>query len=87
MTAGCLLEDTTTGRVQVRPGIGPVVSYQITRADVARIVWGISLTAELMFAAGARRVMLPFAGMPDLLGPGDLQRLQGRQCLATASSS
>jgi len=76
MTAGCLLEDTTTGRVQERPGIGPVVSYQITRADVARIVRGINLTAELMFAAGARRVMLPFAGMPDLLGPEDLPRLQ-----------
>jgi len=76
MTAGCLLEDTTTGRVQERPGIGPVVSYQITRTDVARIVRGINLTAELMSAAGARRVMLPFAGMPDLLGPEDLPRLQ-----------
>ena len=76
VTAGCLLEDTTTGKVQMRPGIGPVVSYQITRTDVARIVRGISLTAELMFAAGARRVMLPFAGMPDLLGPEDLPLLQ-----------
>src|SRR5262249_50638334 len=63
-------------------GIGPVVSYQITKADVARIARGISLTADLMFAAGGRRGGLPLAGMPGLLGggegtPDDLQRLQG----------
>jgi choline dehydrogenase-like flavoprotein len=78
VVAGCLIEDSTSGRVQVRPGIGPVVSYQITHDDAARIVRGISLTAELMFAAGARRVLLPFAGVPDLCGPADLADLQAR---------
>ena len=78
VVAGCLIEDSTTGRVQVRPVVGPVVSYQITPQDVARIVRGIALTAELMFAAGARRVILPFAGVPDLQRPADLARLQAR---------
>ena len=78
VVAGCLIEDSTTGRVQMRPGIGPVVSYQITSADAARIVRGISLTAELMFAAGATRVMLPFAGVPDLCTRADLENLQAR---------
>ena len=78
VVAGCLIEDSVTGRVQVRPGVGPVVSYQITREDAARIVRGISLTAELMFAAGARRVILPFAGVPDLRKPADLAALQTR---------
>jgi choline dehydrogenase-like flavoprotein len=76
VVAGCLIEDSTTGRVQIRPGIGPVVSYQITPYDAERIVRGISLTAELMFAAGARRVLLPFAGVPDLHGPSDLAHLR-----------
>lgn len=78
VVAGCLIEDSVTGRVQVRPGIGPVVSYQISTGDAERIIRGISLTAELMFAAGARRVILPFAGVPDLLGPRDLADLRAR---------
>jgi choline dehydrogenase-like flavoprotein len=78
VVAGCLVEDSVTGRVQVRPGVGPVVYYQTSPRDAARIVRGISLTAELMFAAGARRVILPFAGVPDLLQPSDLTDLQAR---------
>jgi choline dehydrogenase-like flavoprotein len=78
VVAGCLFEDSTTGRVQMRPGIGPVASYQITSQDAARIVRGISLAAEMMFAAGARRVILPFAGAPDLYAPSDLADLQAR---------
>ena len=46
VVAGCLIEDSVAGRVQVRPAIGPVVSYQISRRDADRIVRGISLTAE-----------------------------------------
>jgi choline dehydrogenase-like flavoprotein len=84
VVAGCLLEDSTSGRVQARPLVGPVVSYQITPADVTRLVRGITLTAELMFAAGARRVILPFAGVPDLQGPGDLPALQARTIPAAA---
>jgi len=76
VVAGCLIEDSVTGRVQVRPGAGPVVSYQITEQDASRIVRGITLTSELMFAAGARRILLPFAGVPDLLGPNDLAALR-----------
>ncbi len=78
VVAGCLIEDSTTGRVDMRPVLGPVASYQVTSRDVERIVRGISLTAELMFAAGARRVLLPFAGAPDLRQPADLARLQAR---------
>ncbi|MFL5732924.1 MAG: FAD-dependent oxidoreductase [Chloroflexia bacterium] len=78
VVAGCLIEDSTTGHVGIRPVVGTLVSYQITRRDAARIVRGISLTAELMLAAGARRVILPFAGVPDLRGPADLAGLEAR---------
>lgn len=78
VVAGCLIDDSRTGRVQMRPVIGPVVSYQISEQDAARIVRGISLTAELMFAAGARRVLLPFSGAPDLHSAADLADLQAR---------
>jgi len=66
VVAGCLVEDTTTGRVRNLPGLGAHVFYQISDADAARVVRGLALTAELMFAAGARRILAPFAGAPDL---------------------
>jgi choline dehydrogenase-like flavoprotein len=78
VTAGCLVEDTGTGRVRNVPGVGPQVTYQITDADAARVVRGVELTAEVMFAAGARRVLLPFAGIPPVGDPGDVARLLAR---------
>jgi choline dehydrogenase-like flavoprotein len=78
ITAGCLVEDTGTGRVRNIPGAGPQVVYQITDADAARVVRGVALTAEIMFAAGARRVLLPFAGAPEAHDPADVARLAAR---------
>ena len=75
ITAGCLVEDTGSGRVRHLPGLGPQVFYQLTDHDAERVVHGIALTAELMFASGARRILLPFDGAPevrDLAGLRDL---------------
>jgi choline dehydrogenase-like flavoprotein len=77
--AGCLVEDTGTGVVRNLPGLGPQVFYQITDEDAERVVRGVALTAELMFAAGARRVLAPFRGAPELRGPGDVARLAERR--------
>ncbi len=73
LTAGCLVEDTGVGRVRHLPGLGPQVTYQLTDADAAKVVRGIELTVEVLFAAGARRVLLPFAGAPDIHSPGELR--------------
>ena len=78
ITAGCLVEDTGTGRVRNIPGAGPQVLYQITDEDAARVVRGVALTAEVMFAAGARRVLLPFDGAPEAHDPADVARLVAR---------
>lgn len=77
VVGGILVEDTTAGRVRVVAG-QPVVTYQLSEFDAARIVRGTSLLCELLFAAGARRVILPFEGVPDLLGPQDVRRLFDR---------
>jgi choline dehydrogenase-like flavoprotein len=79
VVAGCLIEDSTTGVVRTLPGLGPQVFYQINDADADRVVRGIAYTAELMFAAGARRVLAPFAGLPDLYGPDDVTALRARR--------
>jgi len=73
MTAGCLIEDTGSGRVRSIPGLGPQVFYQLNDCDVDRVIRGVALSAELMFAAGARRVLLPFAGAPEVRDPEALR--------------
>jgi choline dehydrogenase-like flavoprotein len=78
ITAGCLIEDTGSGRVRNIAGLGVQVFYQVNNHDAQRIVRGIALTAELMFAAGARRVLLPFDGAPEIRNPAGLRDLLAR---------
>jgi choline dehydrogenase-like flavoprotein len=66
VVAGCLIEDSTTGTVATVPGVGPVARYQITDWDLHHIVRAVRLTAKVMFAAGARRVLVPLDGAPPL---------------------
>ncbi len=78
VTAGCLIEDTGTGRVRHVPGLGPAVTYQLNDEDAGRVVRGVGYCAELMFAVGARRVMLPFTGAPQVRDPAELAALLSR---------
>ncbi|MCW2699646.1 MAG: hypothetical protein JWQ45_1181 [Blastococcus sp.] len=75
VVAGCLVEDTTTGRVRSVPGVGPVVSYQLDDEGARRVVRGITLTAQTLLAAGARRVLLPLRGAPEVGSPRELDAL------------
>ncbi len=78
VTAGPLVTDTGRGRVRNVPGAGPQVFYSLTERDAARVVRGVELTAEALFAAGARRVLLPFDGAPEVRSPGEMRRLLAR---------
>ncbi len=78
VTAGPLVTDTGAGRVRNVPGVGPLVFYSLAERDAARVVRGVELTAEALFAAGARRVLLPFDGAPEVRSPGELRRLLAR---------
>ncbi|MBV9204204.1 MAG: GMC family oxidoreductase [Actinobacteria bacterium] len=78
VTAGPLVTDTGTGRIRNVPGLGPQVFYQLTDRDAARVVHGVELTAEALFAAGARRMLLPFDGAPEVRSMGELRRLLAR---------
>ena len=75
VTAGPLIEDTGAGRVRALPGLGAQVFYQLSERDAARVVRGVALTAEAMFAAGARRVLLPVEGAPPLHSLDEVRRL------------
>jgi len=82
LTAACLVEDESEGRVTLGPDRQPYMRFDLAGRDVERIHRGVALTAELMFAAGARRVLLPFADLPEIGGPGELARIRDRPRIA-----
>jgi len=68
---GVQLTDRSEGRVRL--GAGDLrMSYDLTRDDTARLVFGIARAAEVHFAAGAAAVYPNLARVP-VLRPGDLQ--------------
>jgi choline dehydrogenase-like flavoprotein len=78
LTAATLVEDDTEGRVIMGPDGEPYMMQTLGDADLERLHRGVALTAELLFAAGARRVLLPFADLPELEGPHQLRRIATR---------
>lgn len=77
LLAGMLCEDTATGRVRTIDG-KPQAFYQLAKADAANLQRGVSLLSELLFAAGARRILLPFHGAADLHSADEARRLLDR---------
>jgi len=75
VTAGPLVEDTGTGRVRSLPGFGPQVFYRLTDRAADRVVRGVELTAQAMFSAGARRLLLPFRGAPLVRNMDEVRRI------------
>ncbi len=77
--AGILVEDTTLGRVVTLPGGKPVALYQVNDADAQQLVRGVTLLCELLFAAGARKIYLPFDGVEALHSPDEARKLLSRK--------
>jgi choline dehydrogenase-like flavoprotein len=60
----------------VRPGLfGTDIRFEMTTDDMTNLRKGLRLTAELMFAAGAREVIPGIAGLPVRLTSPDQARL------------
>jgi choline dehydrogenase-like flavoprotein len=78
LTAATLVEDDTEGRIVMGPDREPYMVQTLNDADIERLHRGVSLTAELLFAAGARKVFTPFADLPVLENPGELGRIATR---------
>lgn len=76
LVAGVLVEDSSVGRVRTGPGGRPIPIYQLSDADAARAVRGVRLLCELLFEAGAVRIVPPFEGVGPLRGPDDLAALE-----------
>ena len=65
---GLMVSDTSRGRVGRH-----IVRYDLNDHDRRTVVRGIERLAELLFAAGARQVLVPIAGQQPLTRPQPLQ--------------
>ncbi len=74
VTAGVLVDDTTTGRVRSLGAEGVIATYPVHDRDADRVVRSILLLSEALLAAGAHTVPLPFAGRAPLHNGDDLRR-------------
>ena len=65
---GLMVSDTSRGHMR-----GRLVRYDLNRHDADTVLRGLERLAQLLFAAGARRVYLPLAGTPELSAPQPLR--------------
>lgn len=54
---------------------GPVVKYQLDRADMTKFRTGLATVARMHFAAGAREIIPGIYGLPYKLGPDDVTKI------------
>lgn len=69
-----MLHDESEGRVTVTHG-RPVIDYVLHRSDRAQLARGLRACAEILLAAGARTVLLPFAPPIEIRRASDLSWL------------
>jgi len=69
--ASVVLNDRSTGRVDIDASGHPIVSYHLGDEDRLDLVDGIRRAADLYFASGAERVLLPFNDLVELTKRND----------------
>ncbi len=74
VVAGLLCEDTATGKVRTING-RPQAFYQLAERDAATMQRGLSLLSELLFAAGAKQIILPFHHLTEIHTPDEARKL------------
>jgi choline dehydrogenase-like flavoprotein len=82
LTAATLVEDRSEGRVVLGPDGQPYMLFSLSQRDVQTVHRGVALTAELLFAAGAREVLLPFADLPSIETREQIKRIAERPLVA-----
>jgi choline dehydrogenase-like flavoprotein len=81
--AGLLMEDSTSGRVRTING-RPQAFYQLVDRDIALMQKGLTLLSELLFAAGAKKVLLPFHHASEMLSADDTRKFFSKPIPASA---
>jgi choline dehydrogenase-like flavoprotein len=74
---GLMVSDRSRGRVTGKPG-APIIRYDLNADDLDAVHIGLIRTAQLLKAAGARRLVLPLARRPEIEDPAELEQLRPR---------
>ncbi|MBI1817194.1 MAG: GMC family oxidoreductase [Deltaproteobacteria bacterium] len=80
--AAVMLRDRSSGSVELDSSGRPAVSYQLNDDDRAVLIEGLRRLADVYFAAGAERVVLPFTDLVELTRRGDYRGLDERSARA-----
>lgn len=75
VVAGLSCEDTSYGHIKMLGG-RPVPFYSLSEADFERIKIGGAGLCELLFAAGARKILTPFEGFEELHTADDARKIR-----------
>jgi choline dehydrogenase-like flavoprotein len=73
---GLYVSDTSTGRVRVVRGMRePVITYDLNDSDLAKLLVGMRLAAEIHLAAGAMMALVGLPGLPAITSAADLDKI------------
>ena len=75
VSAGVLVEDTGSGVVKPGPFDMAMAIYNINDYDFYKIKRGIAILSEIYFAAGAKRVLLPFDHLKEINSPDEIRKI------------
>jgi choline dehydrogenase-like flavoprotein len=75
---GGMVHDDGGGQVRRWLSREPLITYRITDRDRSRVFRGIHILAQMAFAAGAKKVMLPIFGAPVMSHPSEVEFLVDR---------
>ncbi len=73
---GFMIQDTSRGAVRAGPGGLPIITYNLSRLDTARMQRGFEILSEVFLRAGAERVLPMLVGCDEILSEADLARLR-----------
>ena len=73
-----LLHDRSSGRVTVNRRGKPVIRYRLNRADRESLIEGLIHGAQLLFAAGAKAITLPYTRRVVIKRESDLEVIRQR---------
>ena len=73
-----LLHDRSSGRVTVNRRGKPVIRYRLNRADRESLIEGLIHSAQLLFAAGAKEITLPYTRRVVIKRESDLEVIRQR---------
>jgi len=73
--AAVMLHDRTAGRVELDSSGRPTISYHLNDEDRSDLLDGMRRLADIYFASGAQRVILPYNDLAELTRRGDYRAI------------